>query len=72
MAIVGGVRKGLNLHSRGVAINGRLVKCPRHIFASILEVFSSSSLNNTIIGTTFSYLNSVFDSKISIFMRSFI
>ena len=57
--------------STSTAINGGggLIKCPRNtapnILANILKLFPSSSLNTTIIGTTFSYVITAFDGNFS-------
>jgi len=69
-----GAGKSLKLNSWGVTMNGGLIKCPRntatYILVNRLKVFSSSSLNNTIIGTTFSYIVSALDGSFSLFMHS--
>ena len=60
-----GLEERLKLNSRGVAINGGLVKSPRntapYILANIPKLLPSSSLHTTITGTSFSFVFSAFD-----------
>ena len=71
MVIVVGLEKSVKQNNLGVAVNWGLVKCSRntapYILANILKLFPSSSLNTTIIGTTFSYVVSAFEGNFSFY-----